>query len=260
MFCGQFANTNQVARGITGGTLTSDATYRYRTFTSSGNINISKGGIVGEVFAVGGGGRTFDNHGASAGQVTYNSSFRVRASLTVNIGANSSSTELLGPGTTGSDNLTVSGASYTTSGNGFPMGSTSTNPFWDSLAGGGGAGSTTSGQNGFTNGAFAQGGNGGFGQENPWYLVTNTPQRVGGGSGGNAFEYYYGQAFRGTGTDGGGNGQQYRANYGNSEDGSPFSSIGGTEALANTGSGGGGGFPGASGLAIVRYLRSESTE
>ena len=67
MFPGQYANHNQVARGITGGTLASDSTHYYRTFTSSGSFFISKGNVQISVIAIGGGSGNGGGNGGGAG-------------------------------------------------------------------------------------------------------------------------------------------------------------------------------------------------
>ena len=41
---------------VTGGTLTSDATYFYRTFTSSGTLDVANLALLADYFVVGGGG------------------------------------------------------------------------------------------------------------------------------------------------------------------------------------------------------------
>ena len=41
---------------VTGGTLTSDATYYYRTFTANGDLTVTGGSLEVEVLVIGGGG------------------------------------------------------------------------------------------------------------------------------------------------------------------------------------------------------------
>ena len=52
---------------VTGGTLSSDATYYYRTFTSSGDLNISGNSITADVLMIGGGGASNIQDGTNSG-------------------------------------------------------------------------------------------------------------------------------------------------------------------------------------------------
>jgi hypothetical protein len=240
MFPGQAANANQVARGISGGTLTSDSTHYYRTFTSSGTLSITKGTFTGEVFAIGSGGSNVNGPGGSSGEVAYTPFFKVRKSLIVGIGAGSSSTSLSGQGIVDSDNLLCQGGTSTVSGNGFSIGNSFLGTYVYAYGGGGGA--SGSGNDGYQSGLNSIGGNGGPGQENPWSSQTNTPNQIAGGAGGNAFEYYYYFLhYAGDGVNGGGRG--YTPN------------LDGTPGQPNTGGGGGYPFPGGSGLAIIKYSK-----
>jgi len=56
---------------ITGGTLTSDATYNYRTFTSTGNLVISGGSLTADILVIagGGGGGAASGDGGGAGGI-----------------------------------------------------------------------------------------------------------------------------------------------------------------------------------------------
>ena len=54
---------------VTGGTLTDDATYYYRTFTGSGTLGVSVSPLIADILVVagGGGGQRFNNAGGGAG-------------------------------------------------------------------------------------------------------------------------------------------------------------------------------------------------
>jgi hypothetical protein len=85
---------------VTGGTLSSDATYYYRTFTSSGTLSVSTANLIADVLRVAGGGGggpanyfsggnyNYSGGGGGAGGVLYSSSQSIApSSLTVTIGA-----------------------------------------------------------------------------------------------------------------------------------------------------------------------------
>jgi len=83
-----FSITN-TAVTVSGGTLTSDATYYYRTFTGSSNLIVSNGSLPASYLLVAGGGAASGRHsgGGGGGQVTYNASYAIPANTyTVTIG------------------------------------------------------------------------------------------------------------------------------------------------------------------------------
>jgi hypothetical protein len=251
MFPGQYANHNQVARGITGGTFSQDSTHYYRTFFSSGSLSLTKGRILASIFGIGGGSGNNIGRGGSSGQVidTTREISRSKGTCTIVIGAGGSG-PTAATSTTISDTATTntaSGAGFYVSGNGLSSGLDS---FVDaSEAYGGGGGALSNGQNGYAEFGYAVGGQGGSGTINPYFSATSTPSAVAGGGGGAAFEYYYGSGYGGGGVSGGGNGRG-------------MASVA-TSGAVNTGAGGGGGAlssgassVGGSGILIIRYSKN----
>jgi hypothetical protein len=242
---------------VTGGTLSSDATYYYRTFTTSGTLGITVNPVTCDVLTIGGGGSggADGGGGGGAGQVllSSNNTFSV-GNRSVSIGAtaaiqSSGNSSQFGSLTaaTGGNAGGDSGGSGGSSGNSYAGGSGNTQ--FGISAGGGGGGSTAIGGNG---NATVAGGNGGAGTNtySSWASATGTGvggfYAGGGGGGGNVNQ----PAPGGSGNSGGGSGVQGNA---------------GGNATANTGSGGGGSGggqlqvagQGASGIVIVRYTRSQ---
>jgi large repetitive protein len=78
---------------VTGGTLTSDSTYYYRTFTANGTLAVSGGpGLTADVLAIaggGGGGYTTDrtSGGGGAGGVLYSPNQTISSSAAITVGA-----------------------------------------------------------------------------------------------------------------------------------------------------------------------------
>lgn len=253
---------------VTGGTLTSDATYYYRTFTTSGTLAITGGTLVADLLVIGGGGSGGSNMsgGGGAGGVNYATNQSLTGTLNVTVGnggtppANNSwlagtngenssigsviaygggggagySTAASNGGSGGGKGWATSTATGTAiSGQGYPGGE-------GQSTGGGGAGGP--GNNGDGN-YWGYGGAGGTGTNAyaSWAAVTGTGSSgyYAGGGAGNA--NYYGATSNG---GGGGNGR--------------------VNGIANTGSGGaGGGYgytqigAGGSGIVIVRYTKSQ---
>ena len=230
---------------VSGGTLSSDATYYYRTFTSNGSFIVAVGAISVDIYRVSGGTGGLlgfggiAGGGGGAGYVSAPISRSALGTYTVSIGAGGasdsagSSSNVSGsfspsippmpifPAPAGDDIgygqpcFQVNSAMPPYRYGGMPSGSNA----------GGGAGVNGDGQSRPT------GGNGGAGYTLP------TGSNVGGGGGG-------GGSPAGTGSFGGGNGN-------------------GGNAAVNTGSGGGGsnlmggiGGNGGSGIVVFRYLRS----
>ena len=246
----------------TGGTVTTTATYRIHTFTSSGTFITNKSMNVEVLVVAGGGGNgTGETGGGGAGGLIYNSSFAVlQHSYPVVVGTGGtgdqkgldstfSTLDAIGGGQGGeagddnngrfggsggggsTDNLHYSASGGVgTAGQGYAGGSVSGN-----RSGGGGGGAGAAGGNGTTN-SGAVGGNG------LSYSISGTATYYAGGGGGGA----YGSGSAG-GLGGGGTG------------GNP--SINGTNGTANTGGGAGGDWyyarTGGSGIVIIRYPLSE---
>lgn len=234
---------------VTGGTLTSDATYYYRTFTSNGTLSISGGNVTMDVLIVGSGGqggpatrsgpaasRTFRYGGGGGGSgVKYNASQSLTGDKTIVIAA----------------------------GTGTPTASTFTD---FTGAGRGGTGGSGNGNDAGSGDSTLGGGGGGGGS----YVINSDPIQTGSYSGGTG----YGGASNGA-SPGAGGGQgptftQTGATYFGTEygRGGDASGSGGSAGPANTGWGGDGaneptsnttvsGFIGGSGVVVVRYTKSQ---
>lgn len=261
---------------VSGGTLTSDATYYYNTFTSNGNLVISGATLTADVLIVGGGGGGGCGYGSGggAGQVAYGTN----QSLTVG-------TKSITIGAQTSNNSTVN----TRGANG-----NSTTFDGKSAAGGGGGGSQSnaSGNSGGSGGGGSDGGAGGSSVMNTISGYTNYGN-AGGNAGAPTYSYNQGSGGGGAGSVGlayGNNGNRNGgsgvtllgvtvagggggslANGGNGSDGVGGSGIGGNASsatggngTANTGSGGAGSGSasastagaGASGRVVIRYTRA----
>jgi hypothetical protein len=264
----------------TGGTITTDGTYNYHTFTSSGTFEVVDGEGEVEVLLVGGGAGAGGNcaGGAGAGGLkTFTSSISagtypvlvgaggVGSFVNYTAGENSSflGTSVYGggkgkgDGVVGSNGGSGGGGSASpgllTATLGFPGqgnngGDGQALPGGPNGGGGGGGGAATAGYSP-VNGSGGHAGHGGNGlQLTEWSSATSTGvnNRYAAGGGGGAYTPY-GQAGGSGGNGGGGNG----AGYGD-----------GTSGTVNTGSGAGagsGGYAsnggnGGSGIVIVRYL------
>lgn len=229
---------------VTGGTLTADATYYYRTFTASGDLVVENGEVPMTITALGGGGAGHggiccSNYGAGgAGGVSRTSNHDVSiGTYVVTVGAG------------GAGAAAVTGTAGATSSVGSLVAAT-----------GGGAGPRSGGKggsnadySGATTGGTYQGagagagGNGSGGTGGPGVLHMDGVRR---GGGGGATQNHSG---RGTGQDGGGAGRggSYSGPYDPPYD----------DGEVNKGAGGGGGradqiINGGSGIVIVRYLKS----
>lgn len=246
---------------VTGGTLTSDATYYYRTFTSSGTLAVSNASLGCDYLMVAGGGGggnlTFYNNagggGGGGGGVIYSTSQTLTAnsySITVGSGGaintNGSNTTFnsltaLGGGAGGAD---VSGALTSGASGG---------------SGGGGSGNNTPDQSG--GGGGSQGSSGGSGSGGGTQSSTST---IGGGGGGgvggagqSSFPFNGGASgtYFGSTYAGGGGGGQYRNGGGQGSNGGGVGAggngsvrIAGPSITANAGS---------NGTVVVRYTRSQ---
>jgi len=272
---------------VTGGTLTSDSTYYYRTFTGTGSLSISLGNLNSDILVVAGGGSggigagSWGGGGGAGGYRTTLDTSSVNippATHTVTVGGGGTGVTDRASLNTSGTNSSIIGTGFSFSSSGGGRGGNEYNAYFvggnGGSGGGGNYGSAPGSGNagGYTpvegySGASAQSGNnsaggggagasgsssnGGIGRNtnSTWATVTST-----GVSG-----YYAG---------GGGSGQ-YPAmipGSGGSGGGGAGSPSGGTgvNGTANTGSGGGGGNAhgsspggnGGSGIVIVRYTKA----
>ena len=237
---------------VSGGTLTSDSTYYYRTFTSSGNLSISGNTLVADAFLCGsgaggsggagaggsggGGANTYTNlslttsspysivigGGGSAGGWYSRGS---RGTSTTAFGYTQDSGYAGGPAAHGTDN---NGGN---SGNGFSGGTGNGALQSQSGNGGGGAGAGGNGT------SVSEGRNGGIG------VNSLTSIGVGGGSAGGSYGGSYGTS-------------QTSYGSGNSPGGTAPINRGGAGGSASSGDGGTAPGNGGSGVVVVRYLKS----
>jgi hypothetical protein len=268
-------NNFRVFPVVSGGTLTSDATYYYRRFTSNGTLSVTQSQLVADVFIVGGGGgggQTDNNSGVycGGGGGGYTKTF-LRQSLLGNTSV------VIGAG---------GAAASTSGGDGFTGQNSS---FGNLFANGGGPGYGTTGT---PTGAYYDGGNGGSGggsygagysDGNGKINETGMPvfsegRGTGDGAGQGSTTREFGEFGKTLYAGGGGGGTWIApgapggAGGGGSGSGANWNAGGNTfpmNGTVNTGGGGGGrttafNGPGAgsggSGIVIVRYLRSEVGE
>jgi hypothetical protein len=258
---------------LTGGTLTSDATYYYRTFTSNGDLGISGGAIACDILVVGAGasGAPYGGGGGAGGYRSLTSQSLSPATYPVVIGQGGASVPA-SPTTAAGNSGTASSINSNSAAGGGYGGAGLNNSF--NLGGSGGSGggggspaSTGDGAGGTGNTPStspSQGNNGGTGR----YLVGNyILGGGGGGAGGTGGNYSTGPNKGGTPGAGltnstystssityavGGRGTEDRAS-------SPT-------PTANTGTAGDsgywngstqiGGTAGAAGVVVIKYLKS----
>jgi hypothetical protein len=243
---------------ITGGTLTSDATYYYRTFTSTGNLTVL-GNLTADVLVIAGGGAGaygYAGGGGAGGLLYFPATALTTGSYTATIGAGGTiSTSGYNTGGNGNNSQFGSltpvcyggggGAIYGNTGN---SGGSGGGGGWS--GGSGGSGTSGQGHNGSSRypgggggggaGGDASGNDGGPGTSDysSWALATSTGVLYSG-------SYYYA----------GGGGGEYSSNSTNGR------VPGYTAGPANSGSGAGGNNSsnpsGGSGIVIVRYTRSQ---
>jgi hypothetical protein len=246
---------------VTGGTLTSDATYYYRTFNSSGTLGVNSAALNADYLVVAGGGGAAAGSsnaagwaGAGGGGITFltGQTFNI-GNYTATVGAGGSNDSSGSTSTLGNTNASGGGQGGTfggsvnarrggTSGNGVLGG------YGNNRGGAGGGGAGNEGSVANTDGGFP-GGNG---------LSYFNSTYGGGGGGGSGTDGYP------TGGSGGSGGGGQGANF-------ESSSMGyGSSGAANTGGGAGGlsavsGYnnfrntppTGGSGVVVVRYTRSQ---
>lgn len=238
---------------VTGGTLTSDATYYYRTFTSGGTLGVSAADLTCDVLVVGGGGggcvgTSGSAYGGGAAGAIVNEQF----SKTAPIGSN---TVTVGSGGAGSGTSGVSGSSGTSSsivlsstytatagGGGQANGSGGTNASYSGggNAGGGAGGGAGAGGNG---GAGSSGGNGTGGTGGSGVSSTILGYRLAGGATGSA------NGTMPAAVDGGGRGSTDSPNYAGA---APTQYGGGGASVATSGF-----RTGFAGVVVVRYTKAQ---
>jgi len=238
----------------TGGTITTDGSYKVHTFNSSGTFtptigNLSDGDKVQYLVIAGAGGGGSNNAGGGgAGGYRTATDFTVtNTGLTVTVGGGGAGAAGAGAGTVGNDS---DFSSINSDGGGYGGGPTG-NPGGPGGSGGGGAGGTAGGT---STASPNQGNDGGVG-----------PHSLGGGGGG-AGAAASGQnggnglssSINSSAVTRAGGGGGYNPTGGHGTGGTGGGGNAGTAGTVNTGSGGGadiasGGKAGGSGLVIIRY-------
>jgi hypothetical protein len=219
---------------VSGGVLTSDATYYYRTFTASDTLTVTNGSVSMEAIVIGGGGNGggyFGGGGGAGGLLENFNMVLTPNNYVVTVGA------------AGRNNTTFNGMTAFGGGNGYGQ------------AGGSGGGTYGNSYSYAVGGASTQTSNGGgtgYGSPGEDYTGYGAYPYFagsgGGGAGGGRDGRYYPAWAAATGTGdnngyaGGGAGNYYY---------SPFGGNGPGVGIPNTGS------ANASGIVIVRYLKSE---
>jgi hypothetical protein len=264
---------------VTGGTLTSDATYYYRTFTGNGTLGVSGyAALVTDVLLVAGGGAGGFNYGGGggAGGLVYAASQSYSSNATITIGAGGTiNTINIGRGNPGGNSTCTGVTTAVGGGGGGGFGE------YDGGAGGSGGGASS-----YTGQAYS-GGSATSGQGYAGGSVTGSGTRAGGGGGANGagdvnvgfygFKggdglTYFGATYAGGGGGGGASAESYGGPGGAGGGGNGGSqNASGANASFYGGGGGGGGpgqlgpspygyaYPGVGyqGICIFRYTRSQ---
>lgn len=174
---GIIASSKPAKPTVTGGTLTSDATYYYRTFTSSGTLTVSNANLAVTYLVVGGGGGGYQYGAGGAGGYIATTGTLSPAAYSVSVGAKSASTTFASSGGTGNpssfNSQTASGGNPGTaypssdgsgsSGNPTSYSAGTTAVSGNYKGGGGGGGSSAVGSNGYVTGVDGYGAAGGAG-------------------------------------------------------------------------------------------------
>ena len=256
---------------VTGGTLvTSDPTYFYRIFSTTGSSSlvVSNNSLAVEYLLIGGGGgggNSYGGGGGGCGGINSGTTTLSPDSYSIVVGAgggsvtSGSSTTAFGYTAGGGGNGVTSSGSGGNAGSPLTyVGGTGANASWGE-SGGGGAGGSANGGNGVASSVAGAGGAGSAGytswinaisssMPSAWQTATSSGRIAGGGGGGGARDTNSGVGGSGGGGAGGGL---------NASSDQP-----GVAGVANTGSGGGGsrgastGGAGGSGLAVIKYLKS----
>ncbi len=255
----------------TGGTVTTDGSYKVHTFTSSSNFVVSSLGTIGPntveylVIAGGGGGGAvgggYSSGGGGAGGYRTATGFAVTAqTYSITVGAGGAS------GVNGSDSVF---STITSTGGGKGKSQASTNA--DGGSGGGGTGNTTGGAGNTPSTTPSQGNNGGTGDNGGYCAGGGGGAGAVGGNSGSGSGCTAGSGGAGTASSidgvsttraggGGGGGNGTPGSGGTGGGGSGKGSGSGDAGTVNTGSGGGGtiwtgtgGGTGGSGVVILKY-------
>ena len=188
-----FSITYTAVPTVSGGTLTSDSTYYYRTFSANGSLVVSNANLTADILTVAGGGGGGGaspwytvGGGGGAGGVVYSSSQTLGiATYTATVGGGGTGmTGFNGDGTKGVNTTFTGGSLSLTAASGGGRGgaySVSTDPIANGGSGGGGGGPASSGWQGGT-GIVGQGNNGGNGSPN--YSSSGNSNNGGAGGGG----------------------------------------------------------------------------
>ena len=242
-----FSITSNALPEISGGILSSDSTYYYRTFTLNGNFVVSNGPISTSILMVGGGGAGDNDHGGGggAGGVLYHASRLLSVgSYAINIGAGGLGNS--GIPLNGGDTTFTDGASVLTAFGG-GRGSTTNSDSGGNGGSGGGGGGANSGVGTRSGGTSIQtSNNGGVGYGNNGGTGGGSIGEPGGGGGGAGQS---GQNSTSNQAGAGGNGLNTWATWLSAVASSVSSE---TAAIYNTGyiAGGGGGGSTASGAQV----------
>lgn len=275
---------------VSGGVLTNDGTYYYRTFTGNGTLQISDAALTSDVLLVAGGGAGGFQYGGGggAGGLVYSSQALAPGTYSIVIGAGASAQTSIGR--SNGSNSTMTGITTAIGGGG---GGSESSAQGSGAAGGSGGGANANyiGTGGAA--TSGQGNSGGATQEVPYSGYSGNPNSGGGGGGAGARPYFWdnpgrggpggaGLTYFGTAYAGGGGASTYtNTNLGPDNLRSPGGIGGGggggntqngyyngpTAGAANRGGGGGGGSistnptvsqrygaAGGSGICVVRYL------
>lgn len=248
-----------------GGTVTTDGTYTYHTFTSSGTWTVSSGSRSVEYLIVAGGGAGgghnsgyYEGGGGGAGGMQFSTTTANAGSYSIVVGAGG--TGAAGGSNTSGSNSSAFGVTSIGGGKGGAGASAAAN----GGSGGGsgyngsfGTGTTGQGNNGGTYGGTYNGGGGGGGKSAAGGGANSGVGGAGGEWPSGSGTYYAG---------GGGGGRQSptaAGGVGGGGDGQTTGAAGpGQAGTANTGGGGGGGWDssataagnGGSGIVIIRYV------
>jgi hypothetical protein len=287
-----FSITSNVVPVITGGTLTSDSTHYYRTFTGDGSLTVSTASMNADILIVaggGGGGMQVGGGGGGGGYVALSNYLIPIGSNPVVIGAGGA-----GGGSTraqngGNSTVTINSVALSAIGGGGGANHTAQNnqngnQGWNGGSGGGGSGDSSSvseiggtstqpttvgGQSG-----VGFGNSGGQGRANNWAggggggagaAGSNSPSADQGGNGGAGKQWLNGSYYAG---GGGGCNNSSSSNVSGGVGGGGAGTGNGNNSSAkngssNTGGGGGGvrdtsgdGGAGGSGIVIFRYTKA----
>jgi hypothetical protein len=287
-----FSITSRVVPVVTGGTLTSDSTYYYRTFTADASLTVSALSLNADILIVaggGGGGFQVGGGGGGGGYVALSNYLIPVGSSPVVIGAGGAGGSSTRAENGGNSTVTINSVALTAIGGGGGANHTATNnqnnnQGWNGGSGGGGSGdsnqvselggtstqpTTVGGQSG-----VGFGNSGGQGRHNNWAggggggagaAGSNSPAPEVGGTGGDGKQWLNGSYYAGGG-GGCNNSSSSAVSGGIGGGGSGTGNGGGSVAkngTPNTGGGGGGvrdtsgnGGTGGSGIVIFRYTKA----